>query len=334
MPQKILLLFILCMSYMTNAQNAFSDLELALTDMVFLSEQFVTPGAQASSFQSSAGWVNSAEGLGLFKVDVSVHLNTLFLPSGKKTYDVGNSDLELLRLRGGASNTTVPTVLGGDTSTFFDFMIGEDDQELQAFEGVKKDILVHPFIQASVGLWKETDLTVRYTPSIPIDGAKYDIYGAGLKHSLSQYWKKETDSTGINLAVAASYSAFNLNLEFDGFKIDAPDDMPDAAPLLSVNSVDVAATSWSFQLVASKRLKRFELYGNVGLNVNTFSYEMGGEEGVYLGLLNRLLVVLDTSSETVRGEFGANYHFGDWYVSNSLTLGAFVNYNASLHYRF
>ena len=42
---------------------------------------------------------------------------------------------------------------------------------------LKQDVLAHPFIQASIGLWKETDLTIRYSPKIKIDASDYQIFG-------------------------------------------------------------------------------------------------------------------------------------------------------------
>ena len=65
---------------------------------------------------------------------------------------------------------------------FFDFYIDDEAYEWQAFEGIKQNIVTHPYLQASIGFWKETDLTLRYSPKVTINTSTYDIFGAANKH--------------------------------------------------------------------------------------------------------------------------------------------------------
>lgn len=336
---KILLILSFMGSFSSlNSQTALQDIELILTDMLLISERYVAPGADGAAYQATSGWASTAKSLDLFQIDVSVHMNALFIPNRRRSFTVRNDDFNALRIRGGET-TTIPTVLGGDTSTFFDFEIGGEPNEFQAFEGVNENQLFHPFIQASVGLWKQTDLTVRYSPNIAISDTEYGIFGLGVKHSISQYFQngleesEEKIKNPLEVAVQVAYSRFNSGLSFDPFQIDGPDGEEGVPPLLLVNQLDVMLNSWSFQAIGSKRYHNFEFFGGVGVVLNDAQFVMNGEPGLVLALLNNLLQGLDASRTVVKGDIGVNYHLGDFYVSNAFTFGEFANYNLSVHYK-
>lgn len=327
-------LVVLFVSSITFAQTASADLSNAVTDIVFLSKNFVAPAADASVYQSSSAWTSSAKSVGKFKVDFAVHFNALPIPKKQRDFDVSNSDFRSLEIRGGATSATIPSALGGDTTTFFDFTIDGDDYELQAFEGVDEDVLVHPYLQATVGLWKETDVTIRYSPKIKIDVSDYQILGGAIKHNISQYFRKsDSIRKGVELAVLASYSKFDLDLFFDEFKLESSDPTSTSEPLATINSIIVDANSWLFQLMASKEVKRFEFIGSLGLTTSQFDYKLGGDQGLFLDIFNSALEVLEETRTGFKGDVGVNYHFKNFYVSSMVTLGKFANCNIALHYR-
>ncbi|WP_299683898.1 DUF6588 family protein [uncultured Dokdonia sp.] len=334
MSIKILLTLSFIGSFMTlHSQNALQDTELILNDMLLISERYVAPGADGAAYQATSGWASTAKSLDLFEVDASIHINSLFIPKSRGAFTITNNDFNALRIRGGET-ATIPTVLGGDTNVFFDFDIGGEPNEFQAFEGVNENQLFHPFFQASIGLWKQTDLSIRYSPEIKISDAEYGIFGVALKHSISQYFKRTDDKSTNNpleVAVQVAYSRFNSGLLFDAFQIDGPD--AEDPPLLFVNQLDVTLDSWLFQGIASKQYKNFEFFGSAGIIVSDAQFVMSGEQGLVLVLLNTLLEDLDASRTLVKGDIGVNYHIGDFYVSNAFTFGTFANYNLSVHYK-
>jgi len=314
------------------SQTAFQDLELVLEDLLLISDRFVTPGADGAAYQATGGWASTAKNLDLFQIDASIHINSLFIPRKRREFIVNNSDFNALRIRG-AESITIPTVLGGDTNVFFDFDIDGDPNEFQAFEGINENQLFHPFLQTSIGLWKKTDLTVRYSPTIKISDGEYGIFGLGLKHSVSQYFVKEEDSNNLEVAVQVAYSRFNSNFLFDTFQVDAPEGDLLGIPLLSVNRLDVTSDTWVFQALASKRFNNLEFFGGFGIITGDVQFEMSGEQSLFLGLLNNLLEGLDPTRTLAKGDVGINYHFGNFYVSNAFTFGELANYNLSFHYK-
>jgi hypothetical protein len=310
------------------------DITNAVQDMLYVSSEYVSSAASASVYQSSSSWYSSAESVGKFKLDVSLHFNVLPIPNKQKTFNISNSELLTMEIRG-AQSAEIPTALGGHTDTFFDFTIDDEAYEWQAFEGIKQDVVAHPYIQATVGLWKETDVTLRYSPKVTINTSSYDIFGAAIKHNITQYFRKEMeDSNPIELAVLASYSIFNLNLYFDEVAIEPIDPKPGSEPLTSIDSIIIDANSWLFQLIASKRVNNFEFTGSLGYTANDFNYKLGGQDGLFLDLFNELLSLLDESKSEFKGDIGVNYYFNKFYISSMVTVGKFPNVNMALHYKF
>ena len=319
------------------SQSFGDDIERVLSDVVFLSENFVGPAADASVYQSTSSWATSAKSLEKFEVDLAFHINVLPIGNGQKSFSVNNSDFQSLVIRGGEDSATIPSALGGDTSTFFDFQIDGEDYELQAFEGVKESVLVHPYLQASVGLWQKTEFTIRYSPKVKIDASDYQIIGGALKHNISQYFNKSKDSIhskdAFQLAALVSYSKFDLDLFFDEFKLESSNPDPNDVPLATINSIIVDANAWLFQLIGSKRFNKLEYFGALGITSSDFNYKLGGDQGSFLNLFNRALVTLDENKTQFKGDVGLNYHFGKFYLSSMVSIGKFANCNVGLHYK-
>ncbi|MFD0965067.1 DUF6588 family protein [Pseudofulvibacter geojedonensis] len=325
---SLLLFFVGSFSF---SQTFNADLGRTLDDLIFLSGEYVSPAADASMYQATSSWYSTAKSLDKFQVEVSVHANALYIPNNKKSYTISNSDFSSFEIRGGDDSVVIPTALGGGNSTFFDFTLDGEDYEMQAFEGVDQEVLAHPFLQASVGLWKETDLTVRYSPKVKIDVSDYQIFGLALKHNLTQYNRKENS---VEVAVLLSYSKFDLDLFFNEFRLESSNPQPGEEPIATVDSVIVDASSWLFQFIASKEFGKFELHSSLGLSRNQFNYELGGKDSLILSLFNLSLEELEETTTNFKGDVGLNYHIGNkYYISSMFTIGEFPNVNLAFHYK-
>jgi hypothetical protein len=312
------------------ALGQLNDVEDVLNDLVIVSQQFVTPAADASVYQSTASWYCNASALELFEVDVSIHFNMLPIGGGRKDFNVRNSDFNNLTIRG-ANQAVVPTALGGDTDVFYDFTIDGEPYEMQAFEGVKESAILHPYLQASVGLWKETELTLRYSPQIKVDQSNYTIFGGAVKHSISQYFRR-SQTASIEVAALVSYATFDLNLGFDDFELQTTDS--DTPPLAVFNGLTVDSQAWLFQGIVSRRFNSLELQAAIGYTNSQVDYLIQGEEGPFLDLFNQALVVLEETRSGIKGDVGVNYYFGSSYLSSNISVGAFLNTSIAYHYIF
>jgi hypothetical protein len=314
------------------AQNTYlTDVEDFLVDMLLISNKYVSPAAEAAVYQSTGSWYSSAKSLDLFEVDVSLHVNALPVSDAQKSFVVNDSDFTRLNIRD-AQTAQVPTALGGETSVFYDFTLGGDDYELQTFEGAKQQVFYYPYLQGSIGLWGQTELTLQFVPEVKIDASGYKTFGGAIKHNISQYWLGgNADSQALQVAVQVVYSLFDSKIFFDGFEITSTD--PDQDALAVINSLTVNANAFTGQLIASKRINKFEFVGAFAVSANQFDYTMGGEGDFLLGLLNDAFIALEDTSVMMRGNIGVNYHMHNWYLASNVTIGKFINTNLSIHYK-
>ena len=308
-----------------------TDVEDFLVDMLLISNKYVSPAAEAAVYQSTGSWYSSAKSLDLFEVDVSMHVNALPVSDAQKSFVVNDSDFTRLDIRD-AQTAQVPTALGGETSVFYDFTLGEDNYELQTFEGANQQVFYSPYLQGSIGLWGQTELTLQYVPEVKIDASGYKTFGGAIKHNISQYWLgSNPDSQALQVAVQVVYSLFDSKIFFDGFEITSTD--PDQDALAVINSLTVDANAFTGQLIASKRINKFEFVGALAVSANQFTYTMGGEGDFLLGLLNDAFTALEDTSSMLRGNIGVNYHMHNWYLASNVTIGKFINTNLSIHYK-
>jgi len=324
--------FLFLFPVITAAQNTYlTDVEDFLIDMLLISNKYVSPAAEAAVYQSTGSWYSSAKSLELFEVDVSLHVNALPVSNAQKSFTVNDSDFIGLDIRD-AESAQVPTALGGETSVFYDFTLGGDDYELQTFEGANQQVFYYPYLQGSIGLWRQTELTLQYVPEVKIDASGYKTFGGAIKHNISQYWLGDNqDSQALQVAVQVAYSLFDSKVFFDGFEVTSTDQNQEA--LAVINSLTVDANAVTGQLIASKRVNKFEFVGAFAVSQNKFTYTMGGDGDFLIGLLNDAFTALEDNSFMMRGNIGVNYHMHNWYVASNITIGKFLNTNFSVHYK-
>lgn len=309
------------------AQAQQDDIDLFVNDMLRIADNFASPAAEGAAYQGSAGWFSSAENLNLWEVDLSVHANVLFIPGKKKSTRVSNSDFATFDIRGG-DNAEIPSAFGGATDIFFegslDFMGSQRPFEFQALEGVDKSILMHPFVQASVGVPFGTDVTVRFLPQVEIDGVQFSTYGAGLKHNFNQYFFNPQPED-FQFAALVAYTKFDVNYEFTPIVIEE---------VANLNEIEVDANLWLLQLITSKRFRDSEwsAFGSVGVTNSDFGYVVGGS-GIALAPMNAALETLSNNEMEFKGDLGLTYDAGNFLFSSMFSQGKFSNLNISLHYR-
>lgn len=319
------LILVFLTSFVSSAQQ--SDLDLLVNDLLKISSDFAIPAAEATVYQSDAGWFFSAKSLDPWQVDVSVHGNALFVPHGKSTTQVSNSDYDIIKIRG-AESVEIPTAFGGDTDIFFDGKIdlfGKTTEfEFQALEGMNKKVVYHTFVQASIGLPMKTEISIRFVPIFKIDEVEILTYGIGLKHNISQYFTG-VEPSDFQFAALVGYSKFEVYYEYDPLVV---------ANIVSFDALEVNSDLWTLQLISSKSFKNspWEIFGAVGITNSRFEYKLGGE-GIALESLNNALKSLSERKTTVKGYLGFNYTWHEFMLSSALSFGNFYNYNLGLHYR-
>src|SRR5690606_11078932 len=143
-------------------------------------------------YQSSSAWVVSPQKRKLWDVTVSLHTNIFVVPKDDRRFTINNSDFSFFTIEG-ASSASVPTALGNDDQVYLSGQLQDGENinnvRLESPEGIDSETMIYPYLQASVGLLYGTELTVKYSTRVKLKRGNYQVYGFGLKHNLSQYFK-------------------------------------------------------------------------------------------------------------------------------------------------
>ncbi len=317
--RKLSYIFLL---FSTMAFAQLEDVGAIVGDLVYLADQYVSPAAEASVYQSSGGWYTSAKKKELWDLEISLQGNLLFIPDKSKNFVLNNSNLDYFQIQGDVTSANTPTALGGNN-----FIVLEDkfdnDFEFDSPEGIDEDFVKHAQLQASLGLWEGTTLIGRYSPKIKINKTYYQLFGFGLQHNISQ-WIPSIRETSFNLAGLITYSVYSVSDNFPEVRFAGE----------KLNSVVIDGKSFMFILVASKQIRKFNISSAIGLTSSKFEYSLGGEGSILLPLLNRELGSLNESKSNFKADIGVDYRFYDFSINTMLTFGSYTNLIFGINYNF
>lgn len=314
-------LFAVCLGFSLSANAQFEDVNAVAEDLIFLTEKYISPAAEASAYQASGGWFSNFTPKKLWDVEVSLQFNALLIPKKAKTFLIDEAELQNISVQGSQTFAYSPTALGGDNVQVLEGSINGEVFEFDAPEGINDSSVKHGQIQAAVGLWKQTNLIVRYAPNIKINKTKYQSFGVGLSHHLNQ-WINPLKNSSYNFGVLVNYSNYKVN-----------DDFNEADLILgTINSIAVSGTSFGGSFVASKSIKQFDFSTAIGFMSSKFEYSVGGEGDLLLQILNDSLEGLEASKTNFKADVNVNYRIKDFSINTMLTFGDYTNLNFGINY--
>jgi hypothetical protein len=314
------------------AQNAevFQQIGYLLNDALLYSDKYITPATDAAVYQASSGWMTSTKKKELGEVTFGVNANLFFVPKSDRTFTATNNDFEFFSIEG-QNSVEVPTALGSNDQYYLVGDLGGSEVRLKSPEGVNEETVFYPYLQAGVGLWYGTEVLVKYSPKTKLKKGDYQVYGAGLKHNLDQYFSENFNKT-IHVSALIAYSKENLSFDFV--------DIQSAYGTLGINSLGSSIDTYQTQINISKTHKNLEVLWGVIFNISDFNYKFDGEKGSIeeivplQDILNDRMKDLSKTKRNLIGEFSGRYQFSNFFVQGTLAFGKFVNTNVSLQYEF
>jgi len=199
-----LLTFIFISAMLLTANSTFAQfgslgnvLSTGADDAEKILEAYIAPYANGMGAGLSTGWYNTAKPHKLGGFDVTFSFNVAIIPSSDQSFDA--NELELGDPANGLTvaidGTKSPTAAGkssaGQTLTYNQNVPFVGDVPIASLDLPKGTGFAYtpmPMLQAGIGLVKETELNVRYSPNIEWgNGSKIGLWGVGLKHSIKQW---------------------------------------------------------------------------------------------------------------------------------------------------
>ncbi len=184
------------------------------------------------------------------------------------------------------------------------------------------------FLQGRIGVFKATELKVRYFPKIEQEDVKVGVFGLGLQHEFTQ-WLPAEKIFPVAISGLIAYNNLNANYDF------TDDDIIEGEN----QQFDLKQNSWIFQLQASTKLPIFNIYGGIGYVTGTSDFDVLGTYRVRAGI-----PLLETTSEFnnpfsvknkvsgVRGTLGASLKLGFFGIHADYNIAEYNNASVGLHF--
>ncbi|WP_441000217.1 DUF6588 family protein [Fodinibius sp. SL11] len=325
-----------------------------------LARAYLEPFGSGFGASLNTGWTNTAETHGKFGFDVTVSSGLAIVPDGAKSFNVNELGLQQLELEG--SNPNSPTINGADESgsllAAYEEVNGNREKllEFNMPEGSGFGYVPAPMIKAGVGLVKDTELMLRYTPKTKIgDFGNFNLFGVGAKHGINQ-WLPGGKMLPVNLSVMFGYTNMEVGSDLDLTANDVIDDPnrtenPYNASQWEGQTIELNTDAWTINALVGKSLPIISVYGGVGYEASTFSITTPGSyptvvpnEAFQSDPQNNEPLIVDAVDEPIdvsidgdngfRALAGFRLKFTVLHISGSYTLSNYSSYNLGVGISF
>ncbi|OEK05425.1 DUF6588 family protein [Roseivirga misakiensis] len=259
---------------LTKAQGLDFDtfLEAGLADANLLLESYLQPAFEGFGFGMNSGWYNTAKPHKFLGFDISASLSLARVPDSRQFFQLP-AGLTNVSLTNPNDSRRLPTIfgpnLGADDLPELRFTndSGEElirissptglgiDNELP-FNGVPT-----PMVQLGVGLFKGTELKVRFVPEQTFDDGSVQLFGVGVMHDIKQYLPAEK-LLPFDLSVFLGYTNLKASVDIDA---DAN------------QSAEFEANAFLVQGVISKKILFFTAFAGLGYSNYDINFSMLGD---------------------------------------------------------
>jgi len=227
------------------------------SDATKLINAYANPAFKGFGLGLNSGWANSAKSIGVFRFDLRITVTAAMSPKKDQTFDVNTLELQTLKPTNPA-NTISPTVTGEDKEGVE--MISTTASSPQPFKlpkGLGFNYVPSPQVQLTVGLPKNIDVSLRYSPTIDLDeNGKFSLFGIGAKVEILPLILGKTGKLlPFDLAVAGGYTKL---------KYDIPLDVNNGQYSDQVLKTEFGG--FSAEAIISKKLSIFTPFASLGYN--------------------------------------------------------------------
>ena len=339
---KNLILSALCLFLSITSTNAqlFDGIEnILLTsteDARILAEGYTAPLGKTLTYALNSGWASSAKTHKKLGFGLAIGGAAPFVPDGDQVFTP--TGLTSLSVPSGSLSTIFGE--GGDQELNFSFSESVLGNEIEyqgklSFPGGLKDELPletipAPFVQASVGVVFDTDLLVRFIPTMEIQGSTFSLTGFGLKHNIMQYFGP-LDKLPLNVSVLAAISkaSFEYDLSDSTFGGNS-----------SNRKMTFEADTFTIQALASIDLPVVSAFAGLGYNSGDSQFDVSGDysipysvSGINISRVFEDPISIASEASGVMGIVGARLNllfvkiFANYTIQEYNTLTAGISFN-------
>ena len=270
----VFLMFLWISPLATQAQNE-SDLITFLSageeDASKLMNAYLNPMIEGLSYGFNGGWAQTAKAHKTLGFDLMFNANAVFIPSSKNFFDPNKLGLQTTTFTPDPSNPNglAPTIVGPNYSSSYTTSMdidGDGTAESVTFAGpegldFKENIKVSgvgaPTLTLGIGIYKNTDLKVRWMPEVGSEDSKIKLFGLGVMHDIKQHIPG-IKLLPFDLSVMAAFTKVQGYSSLEG-EFENPDPSRQQEVRYEMNA-------WLVQAMISKKISVITFYGAVGYN--------------------------------------------------------------------
>lgn len=284
----VVLMFYLLTPAICSAQSELAEfLYAGPEDASKLTKAYLTPMVEGLSYGFNGGWVQTAKAHKTLGFDLMINVNAVFIPSSKNYFDPAK--LGLTTVTGFESaNGLAPTIVGPKDETTYTSTVGIDEDgdgdidhtETYEFSGpegldlknsIKVASVAAPTVTLGIGIYKNTDIRVRWMPEIEADDAKLKLFGLGIMHDIKQHIPG-IKLLPFDLSVLAAFTKLEGTTSLEGA-------LPSADNRPQLLNYDMNA--WLVQAMISKKISVLTVYGALGYNAVKTNADIKGSYVLY-----------------------------------------------------
>jgi hypothetical protein len=310
-------------------------LQAGKSDAQKLMNAYLNPMVEGLSYSFNGGWYHTAKAHNSLGFDFGVSINAVFIPSSKNYFSPADLNLQVAELTTTPVAGKAPTVIGPKAPTTYgidwdgngtpDGGTFNGPEGLDFKENLKVRGVVAPTAQLGIGIYKNTDLKIRWMPEVTAGSSKVKLLGFGVLHDVKQHIPG-LKTLPIDLSMLVAFTNIKGETDVTGGSIGRGGDTQRQMMYYNMNA-------WLFQALISKKVSVITFYGGIGYNAIktttdlTGTYVIPGANGssaavkdpFSLGFKNKSLKV----TAGMRFKFGPIYLNGDYSLQeyNTLSVG-------------
>lgn len=335
--KKLLVVLLVSTPMLTLAQSEddiVDFLNAGKSDGQKLMNAYLNPMIEGLSYSFNGGWYHTAKAHNTLGFDLGVSLNAVWIPKSKNYFTPDDLNLEVTELTDSEISGKAPTIIGPKDPTTYGVDLDSDgnydDVSFNGPEGLdfKKNIKVSgvlaPTAQLGIGIYKNTDLKIRWMPEVDAGSSKVKLLGFGVLHDVKQHIPG-IKTLPIDLAMLVAFTNIKGSTDLTGGSIDRP--VGDTQPQV----MNYNMNAWLIQALISKKIAVVTFYGGIGYNAIKTTTDLRGnyvipggpsqglKDPISFNFKNKSLKV----TAGVRFKFGPIYLNGDYSIQeyNTLSVG-------------
>ncbi len=255
-------------------------------DAEVLLSGYMSPYLKGFGTSLTGGWYNTAKPHKTGGFDLTFTFNTAIVPPTDREFDIAELGLQNLELAPGEENIA-PTIAGkNNTGPQINYSL-LNSRAFDMPKGLGFPATPTPMIQAGVGLIKDTEIMGRFMPTFAFGDGTLNMWGVGLKHGLKQWIPIIEKVPILHITLMGGYTKLNASLPVSVDQADIAMDNAEVrlegstsanapADVWDGQSIDLASTSFTGNLLVSADLPIVCFYGGIGFATSKTNLKTNG----------------------------------------------------------